>query len=63
MATIFPVHKTRVDIERLAHEEVVIECTLVHAKRFEARLWIAKQIIRFAVWIAGMNLKVNEEDD
>jgi hypothetical protein len=63
MATIFPVHETRIDIEKLAREEVVIKCILVHAKRLEARLWIAKQIIRFAVWLAGVNLKVDEVYD
>lgn len=53
--------KAVVDVEKFLREEVTINVTVTHVKRAELRLWIASRVIRLAVWIAGTQLKWNEE--
>jgi len=53
--------RTVIDFEKMVREEVTIEVHIIHVKRVKLRLWIASRMIRLAVWIAGTQLRWNEE--
>ena len=52
--------KAVVDLEKILHRDMTVEVEILHVKRVEIRLWIAERLIRLAVWIAGMKLKVTQ---
>jgi len=52
--------KTLMDINKLANR-VTIRVRIIGIRQFTAKLWIAKQLLKLAACISGMNIRF--EDD